>query len=118
MASPSTPVYSLALNQPLWVRAYAPESDLGKLKPGLAVDVTTDSYPGKIYRGWIGYLSPTAEFTPQNVETPDLRAELVYQLRVYVCNDAGELRLGMPATVTVDLRTAPGAARGAAVCGN
>jgi HlyD family secretion protein len=103
MTSPSTPVYVIALTNPVWVRAYVPESDLSLLRLGMAADISTDSFPGKIYRGWIGYISPTAEFTPKTVETPDLRAELVYQLRVYACTSAGELILGMPATVTIDL---------------
>ncbi|MGB5729222.1 MAG: efflux RND transporter periplasmic adaptor subunit [Thiogranum sp.] len=103
MASPQTPVFTLALNNPVWVRAYAPETALGKLAPGMAADVSTDSYPGKTYSGWIGFISPTAEFTPKNVETPELRTRLVYQVRIYVCNPQDELRLGMPATVSIPL---------------
>lgn len=103
MATPNTPVYTIALTQPLWVRAYVPEIDLGKVKLGMTATVTTDSYPGQIYHGWVGYLSPTAEFTPKTVETPRLRTALVYQLRVYVCNVHDQLRLGMPATVHIDL---------------
>ena len=103
MASPLTPVFTLALNNPVWVRAYAPETALGKLAPGMAADVSTDSYPGKTYSGWIGFISPTAEFTPKNVETPELRTRLVYQVRIYVCNPQDELRLGMPATVSIPL---------------
>jgi len=103
MISPQTPVFTLALTNPLWVRAYAPESSLGRLKPGMAASVSTDSYPDKVYRGWIGFVSPTSEFTPKNVETPELRSRLVYQVRVYVCNPNDELRLGMPATVSIDL---------------
>jgi len=101
MASPDRPAYTLALNDPLWVRAYVPETSLGRIHGGMMATVTTDSFPGKQYRGWIGYISPTAEFTPQTVETPEVRTDLVYEVRVYVCNPAGELRLGMPATVTV-----------------
>lgn len=103
MASPAQPVYTLALNDPLWVRAYIPETDLGKIHPGMAASVTTDSYPGKTYDGWVGFISPTAQFTPKSVETPDLRSRLVYQMRVYVDNPDNELRLGMPATVTIPL---------------
>lgn len=119
MASPQTPVYTIALTNPLWVRAYVPETSLGKITLGMEADITADSFPGKTYPGWVGYLSPTAEFTPKNVETPDLRAELVYQLRVYVCNSDDQLRLGMPATVTIDLThdAAQNAPRGPAVCG-
>ena len=103
MAFPATPVLTLALTDPLWVRAYVPESDLGKIRLGMAAGITTDSFPGKVYRGWIGYISPTAEFTPKTVETPALRTRLVYQVRVFACNTDNELRLGMPATVVLDL---------------
>lgn len=103
MASPQTPVLTLAMTSPVWVRAYASETVLGRLAPGMRAEVSTDSYPGKTYRGWIGFISPTAEFTPKNVETPELRTRLVYQIRIYVCNPQEELRLGMPATVVVPL---------------
>jgi HlyD family secretion protein len=86
---------------PVWVRTYLPESYLGRIKPGAEAFITTDSYPDKIYKGWVGSISPTAEFTPKNVETPELRTRLVYQMRVYACNPEYELRLGMPATVTI-----------------
>lgn len=103
MASPQRPVYTLALTDPLWVRAYVQGSDLGKLKPGMLAEVGTDSYPGKRYRAWIGYISPSAEFTPKSVETTEVRSSLVYQVRVFVCNPQDELRLGMPATVNIAL---------------
>ena len=105
--TPQTPVLTLALANPVWVRTYLPESYLGKVKPGITASISTDSYPGKQYLGWVGSISPTAEFTPKNVETPGLRTRLVYQMRVFVCNPQFELRLGMPATVTVDLNAAP-----------
>lgn len=104
MASPGTPVYTMAQMDPLWVRAYVPETRLGRIRPGMPAVITTDSFPGRRYRGWVGYLSPTAEFTPKTVESPDLRTRLVYQVRIYACDPGGELRLGMPATVTIDLR--------------
>ncbi|WP_457574328.1 efflux RND transporter periplasmic adaptor subunit [Desulfolithobacter sp.] len=103
MTSPATPVLTLALTDPLWIRAYCPETELGRISPGMRATVSTDSYPGTSYRGWIGYISPVAEFTPKNVETPELRTRLVYQVRIFVCDPRGELRLGMPATVRVDL---------------
>ncbi len=103
MASPARPVLTLALTDPVWVRAYVSETDLGRIRPGQKAEVRTDSFPDKHYPAWIGYISPTAEFTPKTVETTDVRPHLVYQVRVFVCNDAGELRLGMPATVTIPL---------------
>jgi membrane fusion protein YbhG len=103
MASPQEPVFTLALDDPLWVRAYVSETDLGKIREGMKAEVTTDSFPGKHYNGWIGFISPTAEFTPKTVETAEVRTKLVYQVRVFVHNPNGELRLGMPAVVTIPL---------------
>lgn len=103
MASPQRPVYTLAMTDPLWVRVYVKESDLGRIRPGVRAEVATDSYPNKRYSAWVGYISPTAEFTPKSVETTEVRSSLVYQVRIFVCNPQGELRLGMPATVTVAL---------------
>ena len=105
--TPQNPVLTLARASPVWVRAYLPEASLGRVRPGMAAIIHTDSYPGKEYRGWVGYISPTAEFTPKNVETPELRTRLVYEVRVFACNPEGQLRLGMPATVELDLDTAP-----------
>ncbi|MCV4714320.1 secretion protein HlyD, partial [Escherichia coli] len=43
---------------------------------------------------------PSAEFTPKTVETPDLRTDLVYRLRIVVTDAAGALRQGMPVTIS------------------
>jgi HlyD family secretion protein len=103
MAGAQNPVFTLALIDPVWARSYVSEQDLGKLRPGMVAHINTDSYPGKSYPGWVGYISPTAEFTPKAVETTELRTSLVYQLRVYACNPQNQLRLGMPVTVTIPL---------------
>jgi HlyD family secretion protein len=103
MATPATPVYTLALLDPVWIRTYVPEPILGKVAPGMRAEVRTDSYPDKVYSGWVGFISPSAEFTPKTVQTPELRTRLVYQMRVYTCDPNNELRLGMPATVTIPL---------------
>jgi len=107
MAFPETPVFTLSLINPVWVRAYVSEPSLGKIAPGMKAHVTTDSFPGKLYRGWIGFISPTAEFTPKEVQTTELRTKLVYRIRVYACNPKNELRLGMPVTVTIPLGQPP-----------
>jgi HlyD family secretion protein len=107
MAFPERPVLTLALTSPVWVRAYIDEPDLGRIHPGMAATIQTDSFPGKQYAGWVGFISPTAEFTPKSVQTPKLRTELVYQVRVFVKNPDNELRLGMPATITFDPGTRP-----------
>jgi HlyD family secretion protein len=103
MASPQKTVLTLSLTEPLWVRAYLSEPDLGKVRIGSAAEVRTDSYPDKRYRAWVGFISPSAEFTPKSVQTQEVRTSLVYQVRVFVCAPREELRLGMPATVEIPL---------------
>ena len=95
------PLFTLSLTRPVWVRAYVAEADLGRVAPGTAVKVTTDSRPDHPYHGVIGYVSPSAEFTPKNVETADLRTDLVYRLRVVVSDADSGLRQGMPVTVAL-----------------
>ncbi len=99
---PSSPVYSVALTDQLWVRSFVPETSLGRVKPGQKVWVKTDSRPDQPYEGYVGYIAPTAEFTPKTVETPDLRTQLVYRLRVFIKNPDSALRQGMPVTITFD----------------
>lgn len=107
MASPQRPVYTFALTDPLWARVYVDEPDLGRLRLGMRAEITSDSFPGKRYEGWVGYISPTAEFTPKTVQTEEIRTHLVYQVRVFACNPEGELRLGMPVTVHIPLPQTP-----------
>ncbi|MDU2481341.1 MAG: secretion protein HlyD [Klebsiella sp.] len=85
---------------PVWVRAYVDEKNLGQAQPGREVLLYTDSRPDKPYHGKIGFVSPSAEFTPKTVETPDLRTDLVYRLRIVVNDADGALRQGMPVTVS------------------
>jgi HlyD family secretion protein len=114
MASPQRAVLALAVVDPKWVRAYIPESDLGRIHPGEQASVTVDSFAGRTFDGWIGFISPVAEFTPKTVETAELRTSLVYEARVFVKDPADTLRLGMPATVHLPLGTAaPAASAGA-----
>jgi HlyD family secretion protein len=102
-----TPVFTLSLLAPVWARVYVGEPDLGRVTPGRAVLLYTDARPNQPYHGQIGFVSPTAEFTPKNVETPDLRTALVYRARVVVADPDPALRQGMPVTV----RLAPDAGR-------
>jgi HlyD family secretion protein len=94
-------IFVLSLDRPVWVRSYIPETELGRIHPGLDVTVTSDSAPDKPYRGKVGFISPVAEFTPKSVETPELRTDLVYRLRIVIDEPDQGLRQGMPVTVHV-----------------
>lgn len=94
------PVYTLALDNPVWIRTYIDEPNLGNIYPGQKARVSTDA--GHEYVGQIGFISPQAEFTPKNVETSQLRTDLVYRLRVIVDSPDKFLRQGMPVTVRLE----------------
>lgn len=103
-------VYTMAKTNPVWVRAYVNETDLGNIKYGDKVCVYTDTTnpeTGKKreYRGQIGYISPVAEFTPKTVQSTDTRTNLVYRIRVYISNTDEYLRQGMPVTIKVNLNS-------------
>lgn len=99
MVSPSSPVYSLSLKNPVYLRAYVSETELAKAIPGTQVRVSCDSC-SKTYQGTIGFVSARAEFTPKTVETTDLRTDLVYRVRITVTDADEGLRQGMPVTIT------------------
>jgi HlyD family secretion protein len=103
MASPQKPVFSLAIIDPKWVRVYVSEPELGKVHPGMVAQVAVDSFPKRRFEGWVGFISPVAEFTPKPVQTEELRTSLVYEVRVFVKDPTDELRLGMPATAYLSL---------------
>lgn len=106
------PVFSVSVIDPVWVRAYIAEPQLGLIHPGMPVDVLTDSRPGLPYKGHVGFISPEAEFTPKAVQTEELRTALVYRIRVIVDDPDQGLRKGMP--VTVRLPTVAAKTEGAA----
>ncbi|MBJ3816602.1 secretion protein HlyD [Shimwellia pseudoproteus] len=105
MLSAGNTVLTLSLTRPVWVRAYVDEINLNQAQPGREVLVYIDGRPDKPYHGKIGFVSPTAEFTPKTVETTDLRTDLVYRLRIVVTDPDDTLRQGMP--VTIDFAAQP-----------
>jgi HlyD family secretion protein len=103
IVNPGDPVYTLSITSPIWIRAFLSEPELGLVYGGMPAEIFTDTQGGKIYKGKVGFISPTAEFTPKTVETTQLRTDLVYRIRIYAENPDRGLRQGMP--VTVRLRT-------------
>lgn len=101
IVAPSDTVFTLSLTEPVWVRAYVGETNLGLIHPGMTVELVSDTKAGKRYTGTVGYISPVAEFTPKAVETPELRTDLVYRLRIVVSDADTGLRQGMPVTISL-----------------
>ncbi|MFI5016000.1 MAG: HlyD family secretion protein, partial [Hyphomicrobiales bacterium] len=103
IAMPGTAIVTLADIDHVWLRAYINETDIGRVRFGAAAAVTTDTYPGKTYRGRISFISSSAEFTPKTVETHAERVTLVYRIKIDIDNPTHELVPGMPADAAIEL---------------
>jgi HlyD family secretion protein len=86
-----------------WLRAYIIESDLGRIKLGQTVHLSTDSFPNKSYTGHISFISSEAEFTPKQIQTKEERVKLVYRIKIEVDNSAHELKSNMPVDAEIQL---------------
>jgi HlyD family secretion protein len=84
-----------------WVRVYIGEKDIGRVRLGQQAVVVTDAYPKRQFPGTLRYISSEAEFTPKNVQTREERVKLVYEARIYLANEEGILKPGMPADVSL-----------------
>jgi len=107
LAGPGVAIFTIDELDHVWLRAYVNETDIGKVRLGELVNVTTDTYPDKTYRGRISFISPQAEFTPKTVETHAERVTLVYRSRIDIDNPTHELLPGMPADASI-AKLAPG----------
>lgn len=98
LIAPNAPAVSLIDRSRMWVRAYIPENRLN-LKIGHSLGVRVDSFPGKEFTGKLVYISPQAEFTPGNVQTPEERSKQVFRIKLQLTNGSDDLRPGMAADV-------------------
>lgn len=98
-----TPVITVGDWDHPWLRGYINETDLGRVKLGARVRVTTDSYPHKVYWGRLSFISSEAEFTPKHIQTEEERVKLVYRIKVDMDNPQHELKLNMPVEAEIVL---------------
>ena len=103
---PGTPVLTLADLDHVWLRAYLNEADLGRVRLGQQVSVSTDSHPQASFPGRISFISDRAEFTPKSVETHAERVNLVYRIKIDVANPEHHLLPGMPADARIAVTAA------------
>jgi HlyD family secretion protein len=103
VVAPGTAIVTIGDIDHPWLRGYVNETDLGKIKLGSKANVTTDSFPGKVYPGRIAFISSEAEFTPKQIQTQQERVKLVYRIKIEVENPNHELKSNMPADAEIML---------------
>lgn len=97
VVSPGQEVFSLADLSEVDLKVFVPETEIGMVKPGQAVEVKIDTFPGKTYSGNVSFISPQGEFTPKIIQTHKERVKLVYLVKIKIPNPNLELKPGMPA---------------------
>jgi HlyD family secretion protein len=103
VVQPGAPVFTAIDLDDIWVTGYLNEKDLGKVKLGQKAYVTTDTYRGKRYNGWVSFISSQTEFTPKYIQTNEERVKYVYRIKIKVDNSSLELKPGMPADAYIML---------------
>lgn len=94
--TPGTSLVTISRLDEVWLSVYVPETRLARVRLGQDAHVRLDG-DAKSYSGTVTFISPVAEFTPRNVQTPDERAKLVYRLKITLPNPDGVFKPGMPA---------------------
>ena len=97
VVSPSREVLTIADLSRVDLKIFVDETEIGKVKPGQAVDVKIDTFPNRIFKGTVAFISPEGEFTPKIIQTKKERVKLVYLVKVSIPNPSFELKTGMPA---------------------
>jgi len=102
VVTPNRYVFSLADLNRVELKIFVEETTIGRIKPGQRAEVTVDTFPGKVYHGFVSYISPEAEFTPKYIQTRKERVNLVYLVKITVPNPQKELKPGMPADARLE----------------
>jgi HlyD family secretion protein len=95
--TPGREVISISDLSRVDLKIFVDETQIGKVKMNEAVDVKVDTFPGKVYLGYVSFISPEGEFTPKFIQTKKERVKLVYLVKVSIANPDNELKSGMPA---------------------
>jgi|SRR5680860_57559 len=101
VVNPGTSLVTILDPNDLWIKIYVPEAKLNQVKVGGTASIEVDSYPGKMFKGQILYVSNQAEFTPKNVQTKEERTTTVYAVKLTITEGKDQLKAGMPADVTL-----------------
>lgn len=92
-------MYTLLDKNKLKIKVYVPETRLNEVTLDGKAEIFVDAYPDKAFSGKITYISSSAEFTPKNVQTPEERTKMVFEVIVEPTEGLEQLKPGMPADI-------------------
>jgi len=100
-ANPGVPILTLVNPKDVWLRAYVPETEVGRLKVGDTATLSVDAFPNRVFTGRLIEIGSEAEYTPRNVQTKKERVNLVFRIKIQIDNPEGILKPGLPADADV-----------------
>jgi HlyD family secretion protein len=100
-ANPGVPILTLVNPKDVWLRAYVPETEVGRLKVGDTATLRVDAFPNRVFTGRLIEIGSEAEYTPRNVQTKKERVNLVFRIKIQIDNPEGVLKPGLPADADV-----------------
>lgn len=103
LIAPNQPVLRVLRADDMWVKAYVPETQLGKIRLQQAALVRIDAYPHRAFQGTVFQISSESEFTPRNVQSVDERRHQVFAVKVRVEDAEGIFKSGLSASVMFEL---------------
>ncbi len=96
------PIFELVDLDRLYLKLFVPEREIGKVRRGLAAQIYSDAFPDQPFAATVRYIGSRAEFTPKEVQTPDERVKLMYEVRLYLDrNPEHKLTPGLPADAMI-----------------
>jgi membrane fusion protein YbhG len=97
VVSPGTSIITLVDLNAVYLRAFVPEGDIGRVRIGQASRVYLDSSPTQPIEAEVMRIDPEASFTPENTYFRDERVKQVVGVKLRIKNPQGFAKPGMPA---------------------
>ncbi len=92
-----TPIVTLLNLAEVYLRAYVPEGQIGRVRVGQSARVYLDSAPSKPIEAVVTRIDPSASFTPENTYFRDDRVKQVIGVKLQLRGEVGYGKPGMPA---------------------
>nr|WIE92151.1 HlyD family secretion protein [Mesorhizobium sp. WSM4875] len=111
----SQPAFSLVSSTDIWIAAEPKETELTYVRPGQKATISIDGYPGEVWHGEVGSISPASSSSfsllpAQNTSGNWVKVVQRIPMRVTIDDPQGKppLRGGMSAVVSIDTGHARG----------
>jgi HlyD family secretion protein len=96
LVTAGAPIATVSRLDTVWLSIFVPGDRLAGVSLGQRAQVRVDG-DERLYDGTVTFISPEAEFTPRDVQTPEERAKLVYRVKISLPNPDGLFKSGMAA---------------------